>query len=50
MPLASLIVSWFVYYERAGLSKVKSEERVDWREFFLPNLPWFLLMWAKCFT
>jgi hypothetical protein len=50
MPLASLFISWFIYYERSGLSKVKSEERVDWREFFLPNLPWFLLMWAKCFT
>ncbi len=50
LPLASLFVSWFVYYGRAGLADVKSREGVEWREFLRPNLPWFLMMWAKCFV
>lgn len=48
--LAGFIVSWFVYYHRSGLAAVKAQEGIDWRQFLLPNLPFFLLYWAKMFV
>lgn len=43
--IIGIFASWFVYHSRAGFSKLQG---TDWREFLLPNLPWFLLMWGKC--
>ena len=43
-----VIVSWFVYYRRAGLGVVKRDKRVDWREFLFPNFGWFAMMFGKC--
>ncbi|WP_448619527.1 hypothetical protein [Geodermatophilus sp. URMC 65] len=42
-PLIGLPVLYF----RSGLGRVKREEGIDWREFLLPNLGFFLLMLAK---
>jgi hypothetical protein len=50
MPIASLFVSWFVHYYRAGLADIKASEDAHWLEFLYPNFSWFLLMWAKTFT
>lgn len=47
-PVGGLVVSWFVYYQRAGLADARSKN-AHWLEFLNPNFPWFLLMWAKCF-
>ena len=41
--LVGFIASWIVLYHRAGFPDVKP----DWREFLIPNLPWFALMIAK---
>jgi hypothetical protein len=40
---AGFIVTWVVLYHRAGFPEVQP----DWREFLLPNLPWFGLMSLK---
>jgi hypothetical protein len=44
-----IIVSFNVYYYRAGFRSIKAEKGIDWREFILPNLPWMGLMLLKCF-
>jgi len=46
--LVGVVSSWFVYYNRAGLADVKAREGIDWRQFLLPNLPWFVMTRAKC--
>lgn len=46
--LLGVLVSWIVLYRRSGLSAVKAEAGIDWREFLIPNIGYFLLMWAKC--
>lgn len=46
--LGGIVAAWFVLYSRSGLRDVKARHGVDWREFLLPNIPYFLLMWAKC--
>jgi hypothetical protein len=42
-----VLVSFFVFYARAGFSKVRAETGVDWREFLLPNLGYFVLYLVK---
>jgi len=37
------IVAWIVLYQRAGFPDVEP----DWREFLIPNIPWFFLMVIK---
>lgn len=44
---AGVIVAFVVLYTRAGFSKVRAESSVDWREFLLPNLGFFLLYLVK---
>ncbi len=41
--LGGFIVTWIILYHRAGFPNVKP----DWREFLLPNIPWFGLMVLK---
>ncbi len=44
---SGLLVGLPVLYFRAGLGRVRRKEHVDWREFLLPNLGFFLLMFGK---
>lgn len=46
----SIFGSWFAYYARSGLSKIRETQHVDWREFLLPNLGYFVLTLAKVLT
>jgi hypothetical protein len=46
--IVGFLVSWFMYYQRAGLAGIKAREGIDWREFLIPNPAWFLQMWGKC--
>jgi hypothetical protein len=41
--LIGIAVTWVILYQRAGFPEVHA----DWREFLLPNLPWFGLMILK---
>ena len=40
-------VAYPVFLNRAGFWKVKGESGVDWREFLLPNIGFFLLLFGK---
>ncbi len=44
-----MVVAWVVLYNRVGFPRVRHESDVDWREFLLPNLPWFALFIGKGF-
>jgi hypothetical protein len=44
-----LIATWIQCYRRVGFGEIKREHGIDWREFLIPNLPWFLLTVAKVF-
>ncbi|GDY33027.1 hypothetical protein [Gandjariella thermophila] len=48
--LAGIVTSGLVYLQRAGFGELKSREGVDWREFLLPNIPYFALTLAKMFV
>lgn len=41
------VASWIANYERVGFRDLKAEHDVDWREFLLSNLPWFVLLVVK---
>lgn len=41
--LAGFVITWVILYQRVGFPGVDA----DWREFLIPNLPWFGLMVAK---
>lgn len=41
------IAAWVIAYRRVGFSEIKAEHGVDWRQFLVPNLPWFALTVAK---
>lgn len=41
--LVGFVAAWVILYQRAGFPDVEP----DWREFLIPNLPWFGLMIAK---
>jgi hypothetical protein len=41
--LAGFVVTWVVLYQRAGFPEVDA----DWREFLIPNLPWFVFFVVK---
>lgn len=41
--LAGFVVTWVVLYRRAGFAGIDA----DWREFLIPNLPWFALFVLK---
>ncbi len=41
-----LFVSYDIYMHRAGLMSFK-KEHIDWREFIIPNLNWFLMTIIK---
>jgi hypothetical protein len=43
-----IFVCWFTLYRRSGLAEVKAQAGVNWREFLIPNIAFFLLMWGKC--
>lgn len=45
--LVGLFVSWFVFYSRSGLSDIRQKQGINWREFLIPNLGYFVLMWVK---
>jgi hypothetical protein len=47
MVWSGLLVGPPVLYFRSGLGAVKRKEGVDWREFFMPDLGFFLLMVGK---
>jgi hypothetical protein len=42
-----LLVGLPVLYFRAGLGRIKRSEGIDWREFLIPNIGFFLLMVGK---
>jgi len=45
--LIGVLVSWLVYTNRAGLSDIKHKQGIDWREFLVPNVPYFALQLGK---
>lgn len=47
--LVAMAISMAVYYNRAGLRRIRSEYGIDWREFLLPNLGFFALTVLKTF-
>ena len=42
-----LITTWIALPRRVGFRKVRREQGVDWREFLLGNVPWFVLTTGK---
>ncbi|MDQ1686223.1 MAG: hypothetical protein QOC82_2960 [Frankiaceae bacterium] len=44
---AVAVAAWILLYHRAGFPDVRTKHNVDWREFLLPNLPWFFLLLLK---
>jgi len=45
--LVTVFLSFFAFYSRAGLADLKQSEGIDWREFLLPNLGWFMMTFGK---
>jgi hypothetical protein len=45
--LIGVVVSAIVLHYRVGFPDVRLSERVDWREFLIPNIPWFALNLLK---
>jgi hypothetical protein len=37
------IIAWVQVYRRAGFPDIKQREGIDWREFLIPNIPWFVM-------
>lgn len=42
-------VSYYTFMSRAGLMAFKRDEDIDWREFIIPNIIWFLATLFKAF-